>query len=149
MASRCSAWMWTRRPAARTGTANSTSSRSNSNAAGIGFPALNAIRRWRITKRRSGPRTSERQRLFCAERAAASYRSRNIWSAARSVLSAGAGSTRAVRSTIICISNELKFVEVVNNPVGLGLGDLGIPFPDHQCRLHAGFSSRVQFGDHI
>jgi len=81
--------------------------------------------------------------------AAASYRSRNIWSAARSVLSAGAGSTRAVRSTIICISNELKFVEVVNNPVGLGLGDLGIPFPDHQCRLHAGFSSRVQFGDHI
>ena len=147
MALKCSAWTWMRKRAARIGTATSILSRSNSNAAAIGFLVSNVTRRWRITKRRSGPRTSERQRPFCAERAGASYRSRNIWSAARCARRAGADSIRAVQNTTICILNE--FVEGLDHRVRVFFGDLGVPFTNCQSGFHSGLLRRVQLSHHI
>ena len=148
-AMKCSVWMWMNKPGARIGTANSTSSRSNSNVAAVGSRALNATRLSPITMLKFGPTVNVTPRRSYAVLAATSLRSPGILSAARRAPRAGADSIRAARSITICISNELQFVEVVNDPVGLVFVDLGVPFANRQCRFHSGFPGRVQFSHNI
>ena len=143
MALKCLVRTWMSRRVARIGRASGMLLRSNSSAVGVGIRALNAMLRWRVMTLSCGLCRNELQRPFCAERVGVRCRSRSIWIAIRLARHAERRSIRAVRSIIICTSNEFQFVEVVNNPVRLVFGDRCVPFADRQRRLHSGFPCRV------